>query len=269
MSKKSDKMKKILFITIAVFTALSLSACKTESRENASSSLSAAVSSEKSKADEEKVFSDSGESQNHESETSKKENSISEVRSNADSSGASAAQPKTEEKTASKHKNGIIDENSKSTYEYYEELNKNYPVRGEREWKFHSTNPSYKAPNEPDEVSPSDLAECCITVDENDHVTIFWNYYYKASEHPEFSVGGNQSVNFDGVDYYWYLCHRYEGSCFMEQYGAVSIELKCTDDWGDYVNDEIHFMREGTDKLIVTGHSGMAFNLFKGDEFNR
>lgn len=150
------------------------------------------------------------------------------------------------------------------TFEDYEKLNENSPVRGNSEWKFHSTDTDYAAPND-----PSELSECCITIDETDHVTMVWNYYYKAKNHPEFSVDGNQSVKFDGTDYYWFLCYKYEGTCFVEQNGIVSIQLKCINDWGDYVNDEIVFMREGTDKLIVTSHTGTEFNLFKGDEFTR
>lgn len=237
---------------------MTLSACKSSKSADFSSSNSSFCNSASLIEDESSI----GNISNNNEEGNQADNAQQE---NKSSQANTSIASHTTQNPASKSVPSYEKRNDDTkTFEQYEELNRTNPVEGEREWIFRSTDKDYIAP-----YDLSDLSECCIAIDENDHVTIFWNYYYKASEHPEFSVGGNQSVNFDGVDYYWYLCHRYEGSCFMEQYGAVSIELKCTDDWGDYVNDEIHFMREGTDKLIVTGHSGMAFNLFKGDEFNR
>lgn len=174
-------------------------------------------------------------------------------------SGSTGSQGKTEPVPEKKP-----NDTYKETYEFYENMNRSDPVQGERVWKFHSTDPNYAAPHD-----PSQLAECCITIDETDHVTMFWNYYYKAADHPEFSVGGNESVKFDGVDYYWFLCYRYEGTCFVEQNGAISIEMKCSNDWGEWINDGIYLQRDGTDKLIVTGHDGNGFCLYKGDEFTR
>lgn len=252
-------MKKTVCILIAVLVTLSLTAC-TSFKDNNSSLQSYVLNNNFSDIDiiesENAESSDETDAVNTEqSQTSSEQNDKPE---NANSSIISSS--------GESENKDIMSSNvpASPTYEDYENLNRNFPVQGEREWKFHSTDADYAAP-----LDPSELAECCITIDETDHVTIFWNYYYKAENHPEFSVGGNESVKFDGIDYYWFLCYRYEGTCFVEQNGVISIQLKCTNDWGDYVNDEITFQRDGSDKLIVTSHIGTEFNLFKGDEFVR
>lgn len=252
-------MKKTVCILIAVLVTLSLTAC-TSVKDNNSSLQSYVLNNNFSDIDiiesENAESSDETDAVNtQQSQTSSEQNDKPE---NANSSIISSSGESENKDIPSSNVT------ASPTYEDYENLNRNFPVQGEREWKFHSTDADYAAP-----YDPSELAECCITIDETDHVTIFWNYYYKAENHPEFSVGGNESVNFDGIDYYWFLCYRYEGTCFVEQNGAISIELKCSNEWGDYVNDDIAFQREGSDKLIVTGHRGTAFNLFKGDEFVR
>lgn len=150
------------------------------------------------------------------------------------------------------------------TFEQYEEFNKKYPVQGEKEWIFRSTDKDYIAP-----YDSSELSECCIYIDESDHVTITWNYYYNLKNHPEFSNSDSKKIKYDNKDYCWFLCYKYEGTCFVEQNGYLTIKLKCTNDLGEYVNDRIEFKREGADKLVVISHSGTEFNLFKGDEFNR
>src|SRR5699024_6349658 len=90
------------------------------------------------------------------------------------------------------------EDREKSLNKQYEALNSSDPVRGEKEWSFYSTEPEYGAIND-----PSDLSECYITIDESDHVTMFWNYYYKAENHTEFAQDDNKSVKFNGEDYYW------------------------------------------------------------------
>lgn len=262
-SKASDKMKKIICVLFAVLLTLSLPACNSV-KDNSSSLQSSDLIHNSS--DTQIVKSENAES----SEETDTVNTNSEQTNQVQGSQVVSTEDKNSSTTSVIVKSNVDDISQSSsntsslTYEDYENLNKNSPVQGEREWKFHSTDPDYAAP-----YDPSELAECCITIDETDHVTIFWNYYYKAENHPEFSVGGNESVKFDGTDYYWFLCYRYEGTCFVEQNGVISIQLKCTNDWGDYVNDEITLQRDGNDKLIVTSHAGTEFNLFKGDEFVR
>lgn len=256
-------MKKILCFLFTLLLTLSLTACN--SVKNNNSSLQSSTSNYNS-SETEIIENENAES----SDETNTVNTDSTQRSQVQNSQVSSTESENSSTTSiavESEENNISPSSSDTsslTYEDYENLNKNSPVQGEREWKFHSTDPDYAAP-----YDPSELAECCITIDETDHVTIFWNYYYKAENHPEFSVGGNQSVKFDGTDYYWFLCYKYEGTCFVEQNGVISIQLKCTNDWGDYVNDEITLQRDGNDKLIVTSHTGTEFNLFKGDEFIR
>ena len=262
-SKVSDKMKKIICVLFAVLLTLSLTACNSVKDNNSSLQSSDFINSSSDTVFIESENAESSDETNTVNTNSEQTNQAqgSQVVNTEDknSSTTSVAVESKEDDISPSSSN-----TSSLTYEDYENLNKNSPVQGEREWKFHSTDPDYAAP-----YDPSELAECCITIDETDHVTIFWNYYYKAENHPEFSVGGNQSVKFDGTDYYWFLCYKYEGTCFVEQNGVISIQLKCTNDWGDYVNDEITLQRDGNDKLIVTSHTGTEFNLFKGDEFIR
>lgn len=246
-SKVSDKMKKIICVLFAVLLTLSLTACNSVKDNNSSLQSSDFINSS---SDTVFIESENAESLDKTNTVNTNSGQTNQVHGN-----------KTEN---TQDKNSSTTSGTVESNEDYENLNKNSPVQGEREWKFRSTDPDYAAPND-----PSELAECCITIDETDHVTMVWNYYYKAKNHPEFSVGGNESVKFDGTDYYWFLCYKYEGTCFVEQNGVISIQLKCTNDWGDYVNDEIVFMRDGADKLIVTSHTGTEFNLFKGDEFTR
>lgn len=255
-------MKKILCILFTLLLTLSLTACNSVKDNNCSLQSSDFINSSSDTGFIESENAESSDKANTANTNSEQTNQVqgSQV-VNAEDKNSSIASVTVE----SKEDISPSSSNTSSlTYEDYENLNKNSPVQCESEWKFHSTDPDYAAP-----YDPSELAECCITIDETDHVTMVWNYYYKAENHPEFSVGGNESVKFDGTDYYWFLCYRYEGTCFVEQNGIVSIQLKCTNDLGDYVNDEIVFMRDGADKLIVTSHTGTEFNLFKGDEFIR
>lgn len=257
-------MKKIICILFTLLLTLSLTACSSVKDNNSSLQSSDFINSSSETDFIESENAESSDKTNTVNTNSEQTNQAqdSQVINTEDknSSTTSVAIESEENNTAS----SVSSNTSSLTYEDYENLNKNSPVQGEREWKFHSTDPDYAAP-----YDPSELAECCITIDETDHVTIFWNYYYKAENHPEFSVGGNESVKFDGTDYYWFLCYKYEGTCFVEQNGVISIQLKCTNDWGDYVNDEITLQRDGNDKLIVISHTGTEFNLFKGDEFTR
>lgn len=250
-------MKKIVLIFLIATMCLSLCAC-TQKNNNELSNQSVFINSNESDTVSGDGTKDTNTS-NAFSETNKMTNE-KQKSDNAEKEDGNSSSP------LSSQGNKTSQSSSKTelTYEDYEKLNENSPVRGNSEWKFHSTDTDYAAPND-----PSELSECCITIDETDHVTMVWNYYYKAKNHPEFSVDGNESVKFDGTDYYWFLCYKYEGTCFVEQNGIVSIQLKCINDWGDYVNDEIVFMRDGADKLIVTSHTGTEFNLFKGDEFTR
>lgn len=261
-SKASDKMKKIICLLFAVLLTLSLTACNFV-KDNNSSLQSSDLSYNSSNTEIIEIENIAGSEETNTSNTDSAQ--TSQVQNSQVSSTESESSSITSVTVVAEENNISSSSGTSSlTYEDYENLNKNSPVQGEKEWKFHSTDPDYAAP-----YDPSELAECCITIDETDHVTIFWNYYYKAENHPEFSVGGNESVKFDGTDYYWFLCYKYEGTCFVEQNGVISIQLKCTNDWGDYVNDEITLQRDGSDKLIVTSHTGTEFNLFKGDEFIR
>lgn len=262
-SKASEKMKKILCVLFTVLLALSLTACNSVKDNNSSlqsSDLSYNSSNTEIIENQNAAGSEETNTSNTDSAQTSQEQNSQVASTESESSSITSVTTESEENNTSLSSS----DSSSLTYEDYENLNKNSPVQGEREWKFYSTDPDYAAP-----YDPSELAECCITIDETDHVTIFWNYYYKAENHPEFSVGGNESVKFDGTDYYWFLCYKYEGTCFVEQNGVISIQLKCTNDWGDYVNDEITLQRDGNDKLIVTSHTGTEFNLFKGDEFIR
>lgn len=256
-------MKRIICILFAVLLTLLLTACNSVKDNNSSLQSSNLINSS---SDTDFIESENAESSDKTNTVNTDSTQRSQVQNSQVSSTESENSSTTSIAVESEENNTSLSSSDSSslTYEDYENLNKNSPVQGEREWKFHSTDPDYAAP-----YDPSELAECCITIDETDHVTIFWNYYYKAENHPEFSVGGNQSVKFDGTDYYWFLCYKYEGTCFVEQNGVISIQLKCTNDWGDYVNDEITLQRDGNDKLIVTSHAGTEFNLFKGDEFVR
>lgn len=262
-SKASEKMKKIICLLFAVLLTLSLTACNSVIDNNSSLQSSDFISSS---SDTNIIESENAESSD-ETNTSNTDSAQTSQVQNSQVVSTESENSSTTSVAIESEENNISPSSSNTsslTYEDYENLNKNSPVQGEKEWKFHSADPDYAAP-----YDPSELAECCITIDETDHVTIFWNYYYKAENHPEFSVGGNESVKFDGTDYYWFLCYKYEGTCFVEQNGVISIQLKCTNDWGDYVNDEITLQRDGNDKLIVISHTGTEFNLFKGDEFTR
>ena len=256
-------MKRIICILFAVLLTLLLTACNSVKDNNSSLQSSNLINSS---SDTDFIESENAESSDKTNTVNTDSTQRSQVQNSQVSSTESENSSTTSIAVESEENNTSLSSSDSSslTYEDYENLNKNSPVQGEREWKFHSTDPDYAAP-----YDPSELAECCITIDETDHVTIFWNYYYKAENHPEFSVGGNESIKFDGKDYYWFLCYKYEGTCFVEQNGIVSIQLKCTNDWGDYVNDEIALQRDGNNKLIVTSHAGTEFNLFKGDEFVR
>lgn len=262
-SKVSDKMKKIICVLFAVLLTLSLTACNSVKDNNSSLQSSDFINSSSDTVFIESENAESSDETNTVNTNSEQTNQVQgnkiENTEDKNSSKTSVAVESKDDDISPSSSN-----TSSLTYEDYENLNKNSPVQGEKEWKFHSNDPDYAAPND-----PSELAECCITIDETDHITMVWNYYYKAENHPEFSVEGNESIKFDGKDYYWFLCYKYEGTCFVEQNGIVSIQLKCTNDWGDYVNDEIALQRDGNNKLIVTSHAGTEFNLFKGDEFVR
>lgn len=262
-SKASDKMKKIICVLFAVLLTLSLTACNSV-KDNSSSLQSSDLIHNSS--DTQIVKSENAES----SEETDTVNTNSEQTNQVQGSQVVSTEDKNSSTTSVIVKSNEDDISQSSsntsslTYEDYENLNKNSPVQGEREWKFHSTDPDYAAP-----YDPSELAECCITIDENDHAIITWNYYYDLANHPEYLNSDDKKIRCENKDYCWFLCYKYEGTCFVEQNGMISIQLKCTNDWGDYVNDEIAFMRDGEDNLIVTSHTGTEFNLFKGDEFTR
>ena len=255
-------MKRIICILFAVLLTLLLTACNSVKDNNSSLQSSNLINSS---SDTDFIESENAES----SDETNTVNTNSEQTNQAQGSQV----VNTEDKNSSiasvtvESKEDISPSSSNTsslTYEDYENLNKNSPVQGEREWKFHSTDPDYAAP-----YDPSELAECCITIDENDHAIITWNYYYDLANHPEYANSNDKKINYNGQNYCWFLCYKYEGTCFVEQNGMISIQLKCTNDWGDYVNDEITLQRDGNDKLIVTSHAGTEFNLFKGDEFIR
>lgn len=256
-------MKKIICVLFAVLLTLSLTACNSV-KDNSSSLQSSDLIHNSSDTvfieSENAEISDETNTVNTNSEQTNQVQGSQVVNTEGKNNSTTSVIVDSNEDDISQSSSNT----SSLTCEDYENLNKNSPVQGEREWKFHSTDPDYAAP-----YDPSELAECCITIDENDHAIITWNYYYDLANHPEYLNSDDKKIRYENKDYCWFLCYKYEGTCFVEQNGMISIQLKCTNDWGDYVNDEITLQRDGNDKLIVTSHTGTEFNLFKGDEFTR
>lgn len=250
-------MRRLISVTMLIILILTLSACKSSKSADFSSSNSSFCNSASLIEDESSI----GNISNNNEEGNQADNAQQE---NKSSQANTSIASHTTQNPASKSVPSYEKRNDDTkTFEQYEELNRTNPVEGEREWIFRSTDKDYIAP-----YDLSDLSECCIAIDENDHAIITWNYYYDLASHPEF-LNSDEKIQYEGKDYSWFLRYKYEGTCFVEQNGKMTIELKCTNDWGNYVNDEISFKREGTDKLVVISHSGTEFNLFKGDEFNR
>lgn len=259
-------MKKLFCILITISLLLSFSGCRDDKDTNVSSN---SITSELLSSDASDTIEEESSSQQNESE-----DVVSSNESQSDSSNDTVTNPSADSKpvTTTPSKPSTSQSPSQPSQpeplEDWEILNRDHPVEGERKWKFYTIDSSYHL--DKDFCYEDDLVECEITMDEVEGVTIFWNFYRNLKTHPELEANKTNTIMYNDVEYDWCMALRVEGSCFVHQGGAISVELKC---WHDlqlkYVYDEIYFRREGPDKLVVTKHVGDAFKLEPGDTFTR
>lgn len=148
------------------------------------------------------------------------------------------------------------------------DLHAKYPVRGEREWVFYSTNPSNRHPECPYDYDGL-LTAYRFQIAEDDATKITCEYYIPLNEYTGERYDSDTVITVGGLDYLWQMTSYYDGWCFPMYGGSVEIGLRCYDSFGNFLSDDLTFDREGPDTMILTKNSGTALQLNPGDTFTR
>lgn len=181
-------------------------------------------------------------------------------------SDSTQTKPRTKAKTAEQAL--VEDKEDNPLYRKYDEMNRQYPIEDGSTWVFYSNNPQNIEPH----ISfPSDalLAVYYFKVDADLHTDVWYEYYAPLDTYKgEYSQ--DMVRNIQGKAYVWQMTSMvYEGGCFPCMDGTVDIELRCYDDHGAFLTDELRFWREDENTLRLMQNNGEALYLQPGDTFRR
>ncbi len=76
-------------------------------------------------------------------------------------------------------------------------------------------------------------------------------------------------ITVDGVEYIWTMSSHYIGWCAPQYNGDVSVALRCYDQSGRFLYDELIFTRVGPDTMVLKSNDGNTLWLHPGDTFTR
>lgn len=160
------------------------------------------------------------------------------------------------------------DKENNPLFQKYDEMNRKYPIEDGSTWVFYSSDPKNI---EPYVSFPCEklLAVYYFKVDADLHTEIWYEYYapldmYKEEYTPE------MVKRINGADYVWQMTSMiYEGGCFPCLDGTVDIELRCYDEHGAFLVDELRFWREDENTLRLLKNNGKALYLQSGNTFRR
>ncbi len=162
----------------------------------------------------------------------------------------------------------VDDKEDNPLFQKYDEMNRQYPIEDGSTWVFYSSKPQNLEPH----ISfPSNtlLAVYYFKVDADLHTDIWYEYYAPLDTYTgEYS----QDIvrNIQGKTYVWQMTSMvYEGGCFPCMDGTVDIELRCYDEHGEFLTDELRFWREDKDTLRLMQNNGETLYLQPGDTFHR
>lgn len=154
-------------------------------------------------------------------------------------------------------------------------MNINHPIQGDREWIFYSTDPANRDPTwnfEPDYQGPV-MSLYRIKINANDSTTINYEMYLPVEGYPYQRYDSDIIITLDGKQYIWQRTSHFTGTSFPVCDGTVDIALKCYDSFGNFLVDDLVFVREGPNALVLKSYrpysSHPAFYLQPGNTFRR
>ena len=153
-------------------------------------------------------------------------------------------------------------------YSSESELNVKYPVMGERVWSFYSTDPA-NCSTEWNIPKDSALTVHTIKMEQNLSMEISCHYFARVDGSSEEIFNTDRIITVDGVEYIWTMSSHYIGGCAPQYNGDVSVALRCYDQSGRFLYDELIFTRVGPDTMVLKSNDGNTLWLHPGDTFTR
>ncbi len=153
-------------------------------------------------------------------------------------------------------------------YSSESELNVKYPVMGERVWSFYSTDPA-NCSTEWNIPKDSALTVHTIKMEQNLSMEISCHYFARLDGYSEEIFNTDRIITVDGVEYIWTMSSHYIGGCAPQYNGDVSVALRCYDQSGRFLYDELIFTRVGPDTMVLKSNDGNTLWLHPGDTFTR
>ena len=149
-----------------------------------------------------------------------------------------------------------------------EDMNEKYPVTDGREWRFFSTDSVNRLPDWPLEYERV-LSVIRVTIQENLDTAIFIDQYVPLADYTGTVYDPQTVITYNGEEYLWQVTRPYTGGCFPIMGGSVEIELRCYDDHGNFVTDDLMFIHTEKDTLLLIRNSGQAVPLVPGNTLKR
>lgn len=191
---------------------------------------------------------------------------VQEYEETAHSPSSSEGKSTTVENHIPQNNNTISQEQDR--YSSESELNLKYPVMGERVWSFYSTDPA-NCSTEWDIPKNSALTVHTIKMEQDLSMEISCHYFARLDEYSDEIFNTDRIITVDGIEYIWTMSSNYIGGCAPQYNGDVSIALRCYDQSGRFLYDELIFTRVGPDTMVLKSNDGNTLWLHPGDTFTR
>ena len=191
---------------------------------------------------------------------------VQEYEGTAHSTSSSEGRHITSENPIPQNNNTSLQEQDR--YSSESELNVKYPVMGERVWSFYSTDPANRS-TEWDIPQNSALMIHTIKIEQDLSMEISCHYFARLDEYSGKIFDTASIITVDGVEYIWTLSSHYIGWCAPQYDGDVSIALRCYDQSGRFLYDELIFTRVGPDTMVMKSNDVNKLWLHTGDTFTR
>ena len=95
------------------------------------------------------------------------------------------------------------------------------------------------------------------------------HYFARLDGYSEEIFNTDRIITVDGVEYIWTMSSHYIGGCAPQYNGDVSVALRCYDQSGRFLYDELIFTRVGPDTMVLKSNDGNTLWLHPGDTFTR
>lgn len=191
---------------------------------------------------------------------------VQEYEETAQYTSSSEGKSTISENPISQNNNTSLQEQDR--YSSGSELHLKYPVMGERVWSFYSTDPANRS-TEWDIPQNSALTIHTIKMEHDLSMEISCHYFARLDEYSGKIFDTASIITVDGVEYIWTFSSHYIGGCAPLYNGDVSIALRCYDQSGRFLYDELIFTRVGPDTMVLKSNDGNTLWLHPGDTFTR